>query len=445
MAMNPSDLEHPMADIDIAANAVDVTADVTGARVLMYAMNYAPELTGCGRYTGEMGEELARRGAIVTVVTTPPHYPGWRVQPGYVNRYAVEQRTGARVLRCPAYLRDQMSGIHRMIAPIAFALSSMPVVLWQMLAKRQDMLICIEPTLFGAPAAIAIAWMRGIPAVLHVQDLEVDAAFEVGHLNPPTWLKRLAYAFERGVMRRFDRVITISEVMRARLIAKGLDPARVALIRNWVDLDHIRPLDDPSGYRAVLDVPTDRFIILYSGNIGHKQGLDTLGRAAASLVDDPAILFVIAGDGPERERLVRDYGALPNIVFRPLQPEGQLGAFLNMADVHVIPQRAGETDFALPSKLAGILASGRPLIAMASPTQEIARFVGNSAIVIPAEDDASLVAAILKMRAGDEPERRAGRLQLAAKLSRGAAFDRLIGIMGPLLVRRLQGTRRVAG
>lgn len=420
-------------------------AGLTGARVLIYAMNYAPELTGCGRYTGEMGEELARRGAIVTVVTTPPHYPGWRVQSGYVNRYVVEERAGIRVIRCPAYLHDRMSGIHRMIAPIAFAISSLPVIVWQLVVRRQDMLICIEPTLFGVPAAITAAQLHGTPALLHVQDLEVDAAFEVGHLRPPAWLRRLAHAVERWVMRRFDVVVTISEGMRTRLARKGLNLDRVALIRNWVDLDRIRPLDAPNGYRIELDVPQDRFVVLYSGNLGPKQGLDTLCRAAMLLVDQATILFVIVGDGPERERLQRDYGHLPNLVFRPLQPEAKLGAFLNIADVHVIPQLAGATDFALPSKLAGILASGRPLIAMAGPEQEIARFIGDSAIVIPAEDDASLVGAIRAVQAGEEPGCRAARLELAATLSRETAFDRLAQIMNRCLAARSGGQRRVTG
>lgn len=433
-----------MADIQIRTDQRPAAATLTGTRILMYAMNYAPELTGCGRYTGEVGEELARRGAIVTVVTTPPHYPGWRIQPGHANRYAVGMQAGARVIRCPAYLRDRMGGVHRMIAPVAFALSSLPVVLWQLLARRQDLLVCVEPTLFAAPAALVAARLRGVPALLHVQDLEVDAAFEVGHLRPPTWLKRLAYAAERGVMRGFDVVVTISEGMRTRLLGKGLDSARVALVRNWVDLDHIRPLADPLAYRTVIDVPRDRFVVLYSGNLGPKQGLDTLCQAAAQLAGESDVLFVIAGDGPERERLLRDYGHLPNLIFRPLQPEAKLGAFLNMADVHLIPQLAGATDFALPSKLAGILASGRPLIVMAGAEQEIARFVGTSAVVIAAEDVARLVAAIETVRIGEDPRRRTARLELATTLSRTRALDRLIDLMTGRMMRRRK-VQRVAG
>lgn len=436
---------HPMASDDISREFPIEAADVTNARVLLYAMNYAPELTGCGRYTGEMGAELVQRGAIVTVVTTPPHYPGWRVQTGHVNRYSNETLAGQRIIRCPTYLRDAMGGIHRMIAPVAFSLTSLPVIMWQLLFRRQDMLICVEPTLFAMPAALLAARLRGTPTLLHVQDLEVDAAFEVGHLRPPIWLKRVAYAFERCILRGFDSVVTISEGMRMRLVAKGLDPARVMLIRNWVDLDHIRPLDAPLSYRAMIDVPEDRFVILYSGNLGPKQGLDTLGRAAARMAAEAQetgtdVLLVIAGDGPERDRLMHDYGHLPNIAFRPLQPEAHLGAFLNMADAHVIPQLAGATDFALPSKLAGILASGRSLIVMAEPTQEIARFVGDSAIVIPPEDDARLVDAIRSVQAADPPQRRAARLRLAATLSRGGAFDRLTGIIGHLLGRRTSAT-----
>lgn len=100
-------------------------------KVLVYGMNYAPEMAGVGRYTGEIAEHLAAEGKSVVVVTTPAHYPGWRVQAPYRNGYSAETLNGVSVVRCPLILRERMEGIWRLIAPISFAATSLPAVLWQ--------------------------------------------------------------------------------------------------------------------------------------------------------------------------------------------------------------------------------------------------------------------------------------------------------------------------
>lgn len=154
------------------------------SRVLIYGMNYAPELIGCGRYTGEIGAYLAAEGAAVEVVTTPPHYPEWQAaRPHRALAWTVERRGRERISRCPILLRREMRGIWRMLAPLSFALSSAPVALWRILTTRPEVVLVVEPTLFAAPAALLGAWLVGARTVLHVQDLEIDAAFAVGHLK----------------------------------------------------------------------------------------------------------------------------------------------------------------------------------------------------------------------------------------------------------------------
>lgn len=162
-------------------------------RVIVYCMNYAPEVAGVGHYTGEIAEYLAATGHDVTVITTPPHYPGWSVQGGFANRYSSRREHGITVIRCPLILRRKMGGIWRLIAPLSFALSSAPVALWQILRKRPQVVFCVEPTLFAAPVAQLAARLAGSSTVLHVQDLEVDAAFAVGHLGARTWLKKIGH------------------------------------------------------------------------------------------------------------------------------------------------------------------------------------------------------------------------------------------------------------
>lgn len=360
----------------VPADAASQSADAA-ERVFIYGMNYAPEMAGVGRYTGEIAEYLAKLGADVTVVTTPPHYPGWKIQKGYRNRYSAASENGVRVLRTPLLLREKMGGVWRLISPLTFALSSAPVAIWQILRHRPTIVLCIEPTLLVAPAALLAAKWVGARTVLHVQDLEVDAAFATGHLSGRRWLKSLGGIFERACLKRIDRLITISDTMADKLSEKGVVDERIAVVRNWVDLDKIFPLDGPSPYRSELGYQAEDFVVLYSGNIGPKQGMNFLLDAAAELsATAPHIKFVIAGEGPSKPGLERDYGHLANVRFMPFQPYERLNEFLNLADLHALPQAPGIADLVLPSKLGGMLASGKPILAMADPGSELDRFLG---------------------------------------------------------------------
>lgn len=191
---------------------------VSGSKpnVLIYTMNYAPEKTGAGRVTGEIGPHLVSNGFEVGVITAPPHYPGWRVAEPYRSwRYAREICDGVKIRRCPIVLSANMHGIRRLIAPLSFALTSAPVALWKVVKDRPKVVLCIEPTLFVAPIAL-LARFAGAQVLLHVQDLEADAAFAVGHLKGAL-LKKIILRIESWLLRRFSGVITISGRMREQL------------------------------------------------------------------------------------------------------------------------------------------------------------------------------------------------------------------------------------
>jgi colanic acid biosynthesis glycosyl transferase WcaI len=379
--------------------AAAATVSLTHKRILIYGMNYAPELAGVGKYTGEIAEYLADEGADVTVVTTPPHYPGWAVQDGFRNRYSSTIENGVRVLRTPLLLRRKMKGVWRLLAPLSFAASSAPVVFWQILRHRPETVFCVEPTLFASPVAQLAARLVGARTVLHVQDLEVDAAFAVGHLGALGFLKTLGYAFERFTLKRFDKVITISNRMAEKLIDKGVKSQNMALVRNWVDLSHIYPMTEESPYRAELGFTKDDFVVLYSGNIGAKQGLTVLLDAAEQLKGETSIHFVIAGEGPLKDELQARYGTLPNLRFLPFQPYARLNEFLNMADLHALPQDKGAADLVLPSKLGGMLASGKPVLVTAEEGTELAEFAREVAIVVPPGDVAKFASEINNLSA----------------------------------------------
>jgi colanic acid biosynthesis glycosyl transferase WcaI len=362
-------------------------------RVLIYGINYAPEPTGVGRYTGEIGSYLAQQGLEVEVVAATPHYPGWAVQSGYRNRFSVERLDRVRVTRCPLLLAKEMRGVWRALAPLTFALTSAPIAIWRIFSTRPDVVLCIEPTMFSAPAALLAAKIVGARTVLHVQDMEIDAAFAVGHLRGSIF-RKIANFFECVVLRSFDRVVTISNRMQGGLRSKGVLLERLNLVRNWVDLEKIKPLNRVSSYRKELGLSDRSFVALYAGNIGAKQALPLVLEAAERLAAESNLIFVVVGNGPEKKQLMTRYGYLPNVRFLPVQPEERLCELLNLANVHLLPQDGGTVDIVFPSKLGGMLASGKPCIVMADPGTELFEFLGDGAIVLPAGDSHLLAKAV---------------------------------------------------
>ena len=375
-------------------------------RILIVGINYAPELTGIGKYSGEMAEWLAAAGHEVHIVTAPPYYPEWRVADGYAAwRYGKEvnlpqhrfDKKGGNlvVYRCPIWVPAQPSGLKRLLHLASFALSSLPVMLGQVF-WRPHLILVIEPPLFCAPAAWMCARLSGAKAWLHVQDFEVDAAFELGILRA-LWLRGLVSKLESWLMRRFDRVSTISPNMVRRLIQKNVAQDKTVFFSNWVDIDAIFPLRAPSAMRQQLGIASARTVALYSGNMGEKQGLEIVLESAARLVREDNIQFILCGDGAVRQRLQQQYAGLPNVLWLPLQPLARLNDLLNMANIHLLPQRSGAEDLVMPSKLTGMLASGRPVVATANKGTQIADALLDCGVVVEPDNVSQFSEAILQL------------------------------------------------
>ena len=385
-------------------------------KVLILGLNFAPELTGVGRYTADFAAWLSDRGHEVRVITAPPYYPEWRVAAGYAAwAWRRDSAGAASVLRCPIWLPRAATLPARVVHLASFALSSLLPCLWQAMRFRPDLVWAVEPTAFAAPAALLAARLCGARACLHVQDLEVEAACRLGMVRTP-WLRRLLRGAYGWLVRRFDLVSTICMRMRGRLRRFGVAESRLCLFPNWVDTDAIRPLAAPSILRRQLGVAEHQVVALYAGSMGEKQGLEVLAEVAERLRAHPHIHLVLCGAGAARPRLERRLAGCANVTLLPLQPEAWLNALLNAADVHLLPQRAEAEAFALPSKLAGILASGRPLVAQAEGG-ELAAATRHCGIVTPPGDAAAMAEAILELAADPGRRRRLGEVarQLAVE------------------------------
>jgi colanic acid biosynthesis glycosyl transferase WcaI len=363
-------------------------------RLLVVTSNFAPEMTGIGKYVGEMTAWLSKAGFEIRVVTAPPYYPAWRVASGYSSRkYALERHSGALVYRCPLLVPRQPRGMTRMLHTISFSISTLPVIIWQALTWRPQVVFVVEPPLTCAPAAILGAKICGARAWLHVQDFEVDAAFDLGLLRSGR-LRRIAYGAERWLMRRFDRVSSISGAMLKKLGDKGVDPQRIRFFPNWVDTQLIRPLAGENPLRAELGIGAQTIVLLYSGNMGEKQGLGLLVDVAREFAATADILFLLCGDGAAKRRTMDAAAGLANVRFMQLQPLDRLNELLNLADVHLLPQRAEAEDLVMPSKLTAIMASGRPVVASARAGSDVARAATAGGLVVTPGDVGAFATAI---------------------------------------------------
>jgi colanic acid biosynthesis glycosyl transferase WcaI len=188
---------------------------------------------------------------------------------------------------------------------------------------------------------------------------------------------------ERRILCSFDRVSTISPQMLQGLLKKGVDIKRIYELRNWVDIDQIVPSDRITDFRKTLALSDTDLVALYSGSMSNKQGLDLIIEAAKELaISHPHIHFILCGEGPRKSKLQEMAIGLHNVHFIGLQSDDRFSELLSTADFHLLPQRAEAADLVLPSKLGGIFASGRPVIATADPGTGLANEVEDAGLVV---------------------------------------------------------------
>jgi colanic acid biosynthesis glycosyl transferase WcaI len=399
-------------------------------KILICSTNFAPELTGIGKYSGEMAEWLAANGHEVRVVAAPPYYPAWEVARKYRwPPYQRERWHGVGVWRAPLWVPKSPSGIKRVLHLLSFAIASFPIMLRQAF-WGPDLVITIAPALVCAPAALLISRLCGARSWLHIQDFEVDLAFEMSLLKGK-FLQRLVFRMERALLHRFDTVSSISGRMLERLLEKGVAEKRIRYFPNWVDIALVKPTEGSQSYRARLGIAADAIVVLFSGSLGGKQGLMVIPAVARLLAARQDIVFVVCGDGIMKAELESASADLPNMRLIPLQPFERLGELLSVADVHLLPQNLDAADLVLPSKLSGMLASGRPVVATCRAGTELDAVVSQCGLVVPPQDAAALAGAIRRL-ADDASLRltlgRAARVFAEDNFARDVVLERMFGV-----------------
>ncbi len=391
-------------------------------RILILSIYHDPEPIP---KTGELARELIRRGHQVTVVTSFPHYPSGDLYPGYRLRpWSWETREGVRVLRTFIYPYHGVSSLLRMVNYTSWMVSSVAAA-W--LTSRCDVLYVWHPPLTVGVSAWAIAGLKRVPFVYDVQDLWPESALASGMLKPGR-LVNFLYRLADWVYARASRVLVVSRAAAASLQARGVDAVKLDIVKHWIDQS--LTVVDTGGRSVRGELGLDgRFVVMFAGNLGMVQGLETVVQAAA-LLRDTNVTVVLVGDGSDRQRLESDVQRLDlkNVVFAGRHPAAEMPAFFAAADALLVHLRPSEiADHAIPAKTLAYLAAAKPIVcAMSGAGAELVAEAGAGPIVPPGNPQA-MADAIRQLAATDQSERAAigarGRRHLEEHFNKGRIID----------------------
>ncbi len=357
-------------------------------RILVLNQYYWPGVEATANLLTELCETLAEDHDVTVIAGKAPAAPARQVR----NKVEIVR------VRSTTYERSQLS--RRGLNYLTYVVG----VLWKgMFARRPDLVICMtDPPFIGAMARIVAARFRA-PVLVIAQDVFPEIAVKLRRLHNPIVVHSLRLLVNSS-LRSADRVVAIGDTMKRRLEEKGVRSDRIRVIPNWVDVSRVRPAprDNPWAREHRL---IRRFVVMHSGNVGYAQDLDTLIRACTFLRDLNNLAVRIIGGGARREELVQLARRLEadNVRFLPWQPYELRSLSISTADIHVVGLARGLAGYVVPSRLYGVLATGRPVIAAAEEESETAQLVARvgCGVVVPPGDPYALARAIRAAHDGE--------------------------------------------
>lgn len=424
----------------VRAGRLSIGADKGQAKINigLVTSNFWPEQTGIGQVISEFALFLQQNGFQVSVATSMPYYPDWRIHKTYKRKILLTENVrGMHVTRGWHYVRPAPSAFGRVLHEFTLCITLLPVLI--RLAKRCDIAIIVMPDLFLAGMAIAVARTARVKSILFVQDVMPDAAIETGVLKNPS-LIRMSTALARKVYNLAGQIYTIGPGMLRRVATYVAPSKPIRIVSNTVD---IAEFSDTAKRRAQFRsrvVHLGKFTVVHSGNMGKKQNLPIIAEVASLMSDYREIGFLVFGDGGEKESFLTLIAEreIQNVFHFPLQSREQFGDSLIGADVVLITQLAEVSDIVVPSKLITAMAAGAMIIAACSNDTEMARILRESdaGIVISPNDARGIVEAILKVKRGvidSEGYRRRAKNYAADNYSRDRVYGPVVTALRSLV------------
>ena len=394
-------------------------------RVLLLNLYYPPDTSATAKMAQTVVEALASKHEVAVVCGRPSYDPTerrtWRL-------YRSERHGNVRVLRAGSsdYPRTQMK--KRVFNYLSYVFLAVPRALF----LPCDVVLAMTDPPFEGIVGAFVAWLKGKPYVYNIRDMYPDMAVG-GSIVKPGLLARLWERLHRWALRRATRVIVLGEDMRRRILAKGVSPSNVAVVRDGVEILPGNPAPASIDSEIVRAIRSDfRFVLLHAGNLGFYGAWDTLLAGAANLANE-GVRLVFVGDGAQRARLEAAAANLPNVRFLPFFPGSKIPSVLAAADAHIVTVKRGLEGVVVPSKMYGILAAGKPIVAVAPRECDVAAIgqaKGFSVFADP-DDPAGFTEVVRDLFRNPAKREAMGRaaLDAAPEYERGAELRKLVQIL----------------
>jgi putative colanic acid biosynthesis glycosyltransferase WcaI len=394
-------------------------------RVLLLNLYYPPDTSATAKMAKIVVDALAAKHDITILCGRPSYDPterrGW-----HFFQSEIEGRVKVIRVGSTAYPRLQMK--RRVLNYLSYVFLAVPRALF---VDCDVVLTMTDPPFEGIVGAF-VARLKGKPYVYNIRDLYPDMAVG-GSIVEPGLLSRVWERLHRWALGHVTRVVVLGEDMRQRIVSKGIDPARIVIVRDGSEIPTTgsSPHDwDPEVIRAIRG--DFRFVLVHAGNLGFYGAWETLLAGAGKLAGE-GIGLVFVGDGAQRERLQAEAAAIPNVRFLPFFPGSKIPSVLAAADAHIITVKRGLEGVVVPSKLYGILAAGKPIVAVAPRECDAVSLGEKAGFAISADpDDAGEFAAVVGEIFRDARKLRAmgeAALAVAPEYERGGELRKLVAII----------------
>lgn len=377
-------------------------------RILLLNLYFPPDTSATAKMAQTVVQALSERHDVTVLCGRPSYDP---TEPRRWKFSQTEQIGRARVVRVGSSDYPRFAMKRRVLNYLTYLALAVPIAL----VLKCDVVLAMTDPPFEGIAGALVALLKRKPYIYNIRDMYPDMAVG-GSIVRPGVLSRIWERLHRWALRRAARVIVLGEDMKARIVAKDVDPRRVVVVRDGVEIlppDAPRPAIDPEVVRAIRG--DAKFVLLHAGNLGFYGAWDTLLAAARKLAMD-GISFVFVGDGAQRARLQAAAADLPNVKFLDFFPAAKIPSVLAAADAHIITVKRGLEGVVVPSKMYGILAAGKPIVAVAPRETDAVRIGEDRGFSRGADPDnpGELIHAARQLLGNEESLRNMGAAALAA-------------------------------
>jgi len=408
--------------------------NIPAMRILIINQPFWPDVVATAQHLADWAEALVARGHEVTVIASRSVYGNQGA-----NLPKREDYKGVKVYRVGANLFKKGRILTRLID---FGLFHLLALYRAMALPRQDVVVCLTTPPFIGVVGMLVKSVRGSRYVQYEMDLYPDVPVALGLMKPRSMVTRIFEGIHRKLLRSADRVVVLGRCMERVIGAKGIAASKLVRVTPWADSEEIVPVPRESNAFRREHQLTDKFVIMYSGNLGLGHDITTITSAMRELQDsanphDRACRFVFIGGGKRMQEVQRfvDQYKLKNVVLLGYQPREKLAETLSAGDIHLITQAAGTSGLIVPSKFYGILAAGRPSVYIGPEDTEVACVLAETGLgsVLRIGDVRGFLEAIRRLRDnGGASQEELARTTLRKFYSRQICTQKLTGMVESL-------------